>query len=771
MAILKSVVQVNNGNTGWTKTNVLNALEETFTNLGFHGGSQVNGVVCTTLPPGSTESHWGGGYRNSLWRNCGGGESGGNASYYASNSYRYQVTASGSTYVMQQIAYSFNVNYSYTDTFTLFESLVIATGDPIIYNATATVNISGGGSLVNGTTYYAIVDSSTRIRLATSQANALAGTAIDITSSYSGGITVTFTIGSPLQNPNLAVRQSDIINFEINAAGHPFFIQDTAGAYNSTRVLNNTNYRSNSFISYRVVPTNQGVESGTVVFTTEGWQQGNYYYVSQNGSALTGTITVLPNTYTQLDTGAVNNGTIELPYWDYTVPPSGLRSSLELRVYRFPRNYSYTKAIAGVKVLSTNTSGWSTNEVITIPGDQIGGTTPASDLIFGVNNSTTPSIVTTNLGAGVNFYQKFTNQSKAVLKVVNDAGKTYGTTYYGIAFDTSNDYQMMIFSGSSWEHLNWNPSSSTATNSGRFGGIQGLDYSSSFNTSFTYDTSYSAAQSFATSSTPTAYPLKIVTYRAQSPQDTNFAIIQFVQTINAVDIPYFTFFLHKGTNYGSGIWDLNHVWQGSYSSIYPTNFGLGESIGMTIHGPSRYMSSESPNSGQAVRREALYGYFRDATDSSEYQATMFIKTNLYTDNITAASAGYSSLSPATALGYYRNTQYDRMTFSASNSHATNLNDYQSTYTVSSSANFYKPLKGIPLTSLFAPCPYYLPDDFVAIPFVVSPGLTQFRPGDTITVSPSEVYEIITANYTTNQTTYDNITNNTCKGIAFCARTT
>jgi hypothetical protein len=73
--------------------------------------------------------------------------------------------------------------------------------------------------------------------------------------------------------------------------------------------------------------------------------------------------------------------------------------------------------------------------------------------------------------------------------------------------------------------------------------------------------------------------------------------------------------------------------------------------------------------------------------------------------------------------------------------------------------------------LFAPCPYYLPDDFVAIPFVVSPGLTQFRPGDTITVSPSEVYEIITANYSTNQTTYDNITNNTSKGIAFCARTT
>ena len=768
MAILKSVVQVNNGNTGWTKTNVLDALENTFANLGFHGGSQINGVVCCALAPGSDLPHNNNFISNTAWRNCGGGEAGGNASYIGSTYYTYQVTVSGSTYLMQQTATCTEVNYNYTNTFVI-DPLAIATGDPIIYNSTATINISGGGSLVNGTTYYVIVDSPGRIKLATSQQNALAGTAINLSNYvYPGSATTTFTIGPLLQNPNLTVRQSDVIIFSINAAGHPLFIQDTAGQYNSTRVLNDTNYRSNTYISYRSTPTNQGVQSGTVIFNTLGWRQGNYYYVSQNNASLTGTITVLPNTYTYLDAF-----TTEPPYWDYTVPPSGLRSSLQVRVYRYPRNYSYPKAIAGVKVLSINTSGWSTNEVFTIPGNQIGGSTPASDLIFGVNNSTTPSIVTTNLGAGVNFYQKFTNQSKAVLKIVNDANKTYGTTYYGIAFDPNTNYNMMIVSGSSWEHLNWNPSSSSSNNSGRFGGTMGLDYSTSFNTLFTYDTSYSDAQSFATSSTPTAYPLKIVTYRAQAPQDTNFAIIQFVQTINAVDIPYFTFFLHKGTNYGSGIWDLNHVWQGSYSSIYPTTAGRGETIGMTICGPSRYMSSEESNNMYAVRREALYGYFRDATDISEFQATMFIKNNLFSDNIpNSRTTNYSdNQSPATALGYYRNAQYDRVTFYPSNSYSINLNDFQSTYTVSSSANFYKPLKGIPLTSLFAPCPYYLPDDFVAIPFVVSPGLTQFRPGDTITVSESEVYEIITASFSINQTTYDNVTSNTSKGIAFCARTT
>ena len=34
MAILKSVVDVNNGNTGWDKSDVLDALETVFANLG-----------------------------------------------------------------------------------------------------------------------------------------------------------------------------------------------------------------------------------------------------------------------------------------------------------------------------------------------------------------------------------------------------------------------------------------------------------------------------------------------------------------------------------------------------------------------------------------------------------------------------------------------------------------------------------------------------------------------------------------------------------------
>ena len=46
MAILKSVVDVNNGNTGWDKSDVLDALETVFANLGWNNGTAASGVPC-----------------------------------------------------------------------------------------------------------------------------------------------------------------------------------------------------------------------------------------------------------------------------------------------------------------------------------------------------------------------------------------------------------------------------------------------------------------------------------------------------------------------------------------------------------------------------------------------------------------------------------------------------------------------------------------------------------------------------------------------------
>lgn len=748
MAILKSVVQVNNGNTGWTKANVLNALEETFTNLGFHGGSQVNGVLTTTLPPGSVFPQYNGGWFNDGWRFVGGGQNGGPGSYTTTTK-NYQVTVSGSSYLFTEFFAPTNINYSATDAF-LIDRHQLTTGDAVVFSGSTVINIQGG-NLVNNQTYYVIVVNANQIKLATSQANATAGTAIDITTGYTSA-SVRLIKPTSTSNPNITIYQGDTINFDVNVAGQNFYLTGSPGAYASSNVLNTTNYGT---ASYRTMPSNQGATSGFVTFNAQGWAQGNYYYVSQNSSSMTGTITLLPNT---------NQYTSYYPYWDYTVPASGSRTAATFRVFRRAQNNSYNNAVAAIEVVSTNTSGWSNNEVFTIPGNEIGGSTPTHDITFGVNSLTTdqqnafnavPSVKVTNYGAGTNFYQKYTNQNKAILKLVNDPAKTYGTTYYGFALRDNNDYEMFIGAGISWETFGYDTTSPTTNYSALgWGGTHGLDYSNSDpgTRSFpNYNTSNYHTVSYASSTTPTGYPLKIVTYRAQSPQDTNFAVIQFVQTINGIDYPYGTFFLHKGTNYGSGIWDLNHVYQGCFTQIYD-DYNYGEGITFITKGPTLNGSREDLDQRTSTKREAFFGYYRDAT-SQQASLSMTIKNNIFNDNENSGINYYSTVNPV--LPYYRNSAVDKY----------------GTTGISSGANYYKPIKGLPINSGLAPIPYYLPDDFTVIPFAVTPGATAFRVGDTITVSPSEIYEIVVVAYSTNQTTFDNISQNTSKGIAFCARTT
>ena len=80
-----------------------------------------------------------------------------------------------------------------------------------------------------------------------------------------------------------------------------------------------------------------------------------------------------------------------------------------------------------------------------------------------------------------------------------------------------------------------------------------------------------------------------------------------------------------------------------------------------------------------------------------------------------------------------------------------------------SLNFNAVIKGIPLTSQFVPCPFYLPDDFVLIQFDNAQPGQNIQQFDTVTITEgSEVYTVINGSY--NQTTRT-------RGILLCARTT
>ena len=106
MAILKSVVDVNNGNTGWTKSDVMDALETVFDNLGWHGGSASTGVPqALTSPTGATGA-------SETWRTTGGAAVVGSV-----KTHYYTATATGtSAYRLLKLNQSMGYQYWYSNT-------------------------------------------------------------------------------------------------------------------------------------------------------------------------------------------------------------------------------------------------------------------------------------------------------------------------------------------------------------------------------------------------------------------------------------------------------------------------------------------------------------------------------------------------------------------------------------------------------------------------------------------------------------------------------
>jgi len=82
---------------------------------------------------------------------------------------------------------------------------------------------------------------------------------------------------------------------------------------------------------------------------------------------------------------------------------------------------------------------------------------------------------------------------------------------------------------------------------------------------------------------------------------------------------------------------------------------------------------------------------------------------------------YYNTEDGQVITYYRNSTYDIATNAVSS-----LNYADRLKSVSSSANYYKPMKGIPISNQLMPCPYYIPDDYILLQVSTSPGLTEFK---------------------------------------------
>ena len=777
MAILKSVVDVNNGNTGWTKSDVMDALETVFANLGFHGGSASTGVPQSLISPeGYTSFH-------ESWR-----QTGGPGVYYTTKTHYYTATADGtSAYRLLRIVNSQYYYYWYSNTDGTYPNQIRIDGHG--FTQGQAVHFAAGGTNANygvegltlDTVYYVILVDENFFKLAANPTDAANGTEVVLSNGgYQNDIaTKSSTVygfrdidDASFNNRTINIPSGDVLNISL----------DTAGSGNMYLCYDTDDYDANKYITsgwngvgglydqsnnYTTPPTGTGSDTGTVEWYTNSYRQSftnpadaelfspsevvgagrKYIYANDTNSGMKGVINITPQ--------AKTNTSYYTPFWDYEVPASGGRSALKVRVHRYTSTQSsYRGLIANVEILTKGT-GWTDSDVFTIPGDQIGGATPANDIVFGVVNSSsgndgTPSVRTTNIGAGSNFFQKANTGKWAILKNINDASKAYGTTYYSFGFDTNTNNKLAFNSGSGYKWLNkigTRQSLGTST-AGEFVGKVGLDYMGSYNYPITdADQSYYSFPTlqYCTNSTPTAYPLEIRVYRAQAPQDTDFAVIQFCQTINNIVQPYGAFTVYHGATFGSNVFDYDYVFNGSMM-IYATGTRSIDLYHTSISPTRSYSAVRGTNSEPvneySIAREAFYGYLRDA-----------IYPNIYTKSIYKCNIETDAETESDMYLYYRNSAYDQY---GGNS-------------VASEANYYKPFKGLPINERMVPCPYYIPDDFVMLQVSTTPGLTQFRTGDTVTVGGTETYEIIRGSYQTQQNGLDGVDNNSTIGMLFLAR--
>lgn len=82
-----------------------------------------------------------------------------------------------------------------------------------------------------------------------------------------------------LSNPSLNLMRGVTYTFNINASGHPFWIQTTAAPYNSSNVYNSG-------------ITGNGTQVGTLIFNVPLDAPNTLYYVCQFHGSMSGTINI-----------------------------------------------------------------------------------------------------------------------------------------------------------------------------------------------------------------------------------------------------------------------------------------------------------------------------------------------------------------------------------------------------------------------------------------------------------------------------------------------
>jgi hypothetical protein len=410
--------------------------------------------------------------------------------------------------------------------------------------------------------------------------------------------------------------------------------------------------------------------------------------------------------------------------------------------------------------------GYTDGEYVTLSAEDIGGSGNGA-VAIGI----TVNIDPVGYGSTNQFFDKnFSPVSDStrpwgVLKQDFDTNKRFGVTYRG--FKPYDDYRMNFYAGSSFFPYNENNTSDKgAYYRDSFRGTEHLDIpltSHSSANSLDYDNAYQQISGlydgfqYATSNSPTTHDLKLNIYRSSI--DPSFAVLSFNQpsVSGTIDESTFsTFIIH---NFTSDLWDLDEVFSAgmTFIDVDPSLnqlYGNTALIGFkTVLVGNRYAVYNYNSSTRTA--EAGWAQVYDRSDQEAYPIKTYSITSSQTNytNSSRISYDYNSIDASHATIYSRTggfkdegllTEYD--------------DSYGNRYPITT---YRSVIKGIPINGNLIPCPYYMPDDFVVIDLKLNASGQDILQGDTITISGSEVYTVITGSY--------NKYNETA-GVFFCART-
>jgi len=133
-------------------------------------------------------------------------------------------------------------------------------------------NIVGVTTIKGQTAFLAVTTTPTTIL---KNEGSSAGTTIVVTNSGASA----YVVGGS-NNATLNLTRGATYTFQVNAVGHPFWIQTSSGAYNAANVVT-SGIRNN------------GIELGYITFQVPADAPNTLYYVCQNHSAMAGTINVV----------------------------------------------------------------------------------------------------------------------------------------------------------------------------------------------------------------------------------------------------------------------------------------------------------------------------------------------------------------------------------------------------------------------------------------------------------------------------------------------